>query len=133
MTPLPATTTVAQARVVTDVLAWGAVRPLPPEGLADRLLARMTAAIGAWIAAKERVDTPRGRPLLITKTRLSRLVCDGLQRDPTPYVHAWANVRGTLVHAAIEADVDGARSRPPEEVVAAALHRLATDLPGDPS
>jgi len=133
VTSLPATTTVAQARVVTDVLAWGAARPVPPEGLAERLLSRMTGAFGSWIEAKERVGTPRGRPLLITKTRLSRLVCDGLQRDPAPYVHAWANVRGTLVHAAIEADVDGARSRPPDEVVAAAWHRLATDRPGDPS
>jgi hypothetical protein len=130
---VPATTTVAQARVVSDVLAWGVQRPVPPPGLSDRLLARMTDAIGAWIEARERRGEQRARPLLVTKTRLSRLVCDGLQRDPAPYVHAWANVRGTLVHAAIEADVDGARARPADEVAEDAWHRLATDRPGDPS
>ena len=113
---VPATTTVAQARVVSDVLAWGVQRPVPPPGLADRLLARTTDAIGAWIEARERRGEQRARPLLVTKTRLSRLVCDGLQREPAPYVHAWANVRGTLVHAAIESDVDGARTRPADEV-----------------
>ena len=133
MTDAPTTETVAQERVVTDVLAWGVTRPVPPEGLADRLLARMTGPIGDWIDARERHQERRVRPLLVTKTRLSRLVCDGLQRDPSPYVHAWANVRGTLVHAAIEADVDGARIRPTGDVVAEAWQRLATDRPGDPS
>jgi hypothetical protein len=133
VTARPRTATVAQARVVEEVLAWGLPRPVPPDGLADRLLARMTDAIGAWLAARDGGGAPRARPLLITKTRLSRLVCDGLQRDPVPYVHAWANVRGTLVHAAIEADVDGARSRALEEVVTAAWHRLATTRPGDPA
>ncbi len=132
MTTVP-TTTVAQARVVSDVLAWGEQRPVPPDGLADRLLARMTDAIGAWIDARERHGEQRARPLLVTKTRLSRLVCDGLQRDPSPYVHAWANVRGTLVHAAIEADADGARDLPPDMVADSAWHRLATQRPGDPS
>jgi len=129
----PATTTVAQARVVSDVLAWGAARPLPPEGLVERLLARMTEAIGAWIALRDERGDRGTRPLLVTKTRLSRLVCDGLQREPVPYVHAWANVRGTLVHAAIEADVDGARRQPSAEVVAAAWQRLASDRAGDSS
>jgi len=129
----PATSTVAQERVIREVLAWGAQRPAPPDGLADRLLARMGAAIGAWIETRDRAGEQRARPLLVTKTRLSRLVCDGLQRDPVAYVHAWANVRGTLVHAAIEADIDGARSHPPDEVVTRAWHRLSSQRPGDPS
>lgn len=133
MTSGPTTTTVAQERVLRDVLAWGAERPLVPDGIAERLLARMTDAIAGWMAVRERSDERSGRPLLITKTRLSRLVCDGLQREPVAYVHAWANVRGTLVHAAIEADVDGARGLPVEEVVTGAWHRLATQRPGDPS
>jgi hypothetical protein len=133
VTVRPGTVTPAQARVVDEVLAWGRERPLPPDGLAERLLARMTDALGEWIALRAALGAAAPRPLLVTKTRLSRLVCDGLQRDPEPYVHAWANVRGTLVHAAIEADVDGARDETVEVVVDRAWHRLATDRPGDPS
>jgi hypothetical protein len=133
VTGRPATRTPAQERLLEEVLAWGVERPLPPEGLSERLLARLTDALGAWIELRGRRADLAGRPLLVTKTRLSRLVCDGLQRDPEPYVHAWANVRGTLVHAAIESDVDGARSQDAREVAAQAWHRLATDRPGDPS
>lgn len=133
MTGRPVTVTPAQDRVVDDLLAWGVERPHPPDGLDERLLARMTGAMGAWIALRDRRDGSSGRPLLITKTRLSRLVCDGLQREPEAYVHAWANVRGTLVHAAIESDVDGARNEPAGAVVEHAWHRLATDRPGDPA
>ena len=133
MTARPPTATPAQQRVVDEVLGWGSERPVPPEGLTERLLARLTDAIGGWLAVRDVRPDLAGRPLLVTKTRLSRLVCDGLQQDPEPYVHAWANVRGTLVHAAIEADVDGARSEPLDAVVERAWHRLATDRPGDPS
>ena len=129
----PATDTPAQARLVDEVLAWGVERPQPPEGLAERLLARMGPAIADWLAVREADPARAGRPLLVTKTRLSRLVCDGLQQDPEPYVHAWANVRGTLVHAAIETDVDGARGEDPGRVVERAWHRLATERPGDPA
>ena len=133
MSARPPTDTPAQERVVDEVLGWGSARPVPPEGLAERLLAHMTAAVGDWLAVRDERPALAGRPLLVTKTRLSRLVCDGLQQDPEPYVHAWANVRGTLVHAAIEADVDGARGDAVDAVVDRAWHRLATDRPGDPS
>jgi hypothetical protein len=133
VTARPRTRTPAQQRLVDEVLAWGRERPLPPEGLSERLLARLTAAVGAWIELRGRRPDLARRPLLVTKTRLSRLVCDGLQQDPEPYVHAWANVRGTLVHAAIEADVDGARPQDAGAVVEHAWHRLATDRPGDPA
>jgi hypothetical protein len=133
VTARPRTETPAQERVVADVLAWGTERPVPPDGLADRLLARLTGPIGALLALRDRRSDPGGRPLLITKTRLARLACDGLQREPEPYVHAWANVRGTLVHAAIESDVDGSRGDDVTVVVDRAWHRLATDRPGDPS
>ena len=132
MSARPVTVTPAQERVVDEVLAWGAERPLVPEGLADRLLARTTRAVGDWIALRDERPDLAARPLLVTKTRLGRLVCDGLQRDPEPYVHAWANVRGTLVHAAIEHDVDGARADAAPSVVERAWHRLATERPGDP-
>lgn len=129
----PPTATAAQERVVDELLAWGGERPTVPEGTAERLLARMTRAVGEWIALRDERPDLAARPLLVTKTRLSRLVCDGLQRDPEPYVHAWANVRGTLVHAAIEADVDGARGEDAAVVVEGAWHRLATERAGDPA
>jgi hypothetical protein len=127
----PPTTTAAQARLVEEVLGWGAPRPSVAPDLVERLLARTTAAVGAWLAARE--AAARTAPLVVTKTRLSRLACDGLQRDPEPYVHAWANARGTLAHAAIEQDVDGAREVDADAVAAAAWHRLASDRAGDPS
>ncbi len=132
MTGRPVTATAAQARLVDEVLAWGAERPAPPADLSERLLARMGPAIADWLAVRAADPAHAERPLLITKTRLSRLVCDGLQQDPEPYVHGWANVRGTLVHAAIEADVGGARDEDAGRVVEHAWHRLATDRPGDP-
>ncbi len=129
----PPTSTPAQARVVDELLAWGSQRPVPPDGLAERLRSCTTEAVREWLAVRDIRRDLAGRPLLVTKTRLSRLVCDGLQQDPEPYVHAWANVRGTLVHAAIESDVDGARADAVDAVVDRAWHRLATDRPGDPS
>ncbi len=133
MTARPRTRTPAQQRLVDEVLAWGLERPVPPEGLSEHLLTRLTPALGAWIELRAQQPDLARRPLLITKTRLSRLVCDGLQQEPEPYVHAWANVRGTLVHAAIEADVDGARADDAGAVVERAWHRLATQRPGDPA
>lgn len=129
----PRTESPAQARVVEEVLAWGSERPIPPSGLVERLLDRLSDAVDEWVSVQEQRSTRALRPLLITKTRLTRLACDGLQRDPEPYVHTWANVRGTLVHAAIEADLDGGRIRPTGTVVDAAWKRLATERSGDPS
>jgi hypothetical protein len=129
----PVTSTASQTRVVDDVLGWGAPRPVPPDGLSERLLARIGPGVAAWLALREQRPDLAARPLLVTKTRLTRLVCDGLQREPAPFVHAWANVRGTVVHAAIEEDLRGARSEPAALLVERSWHRLATDRPGDPA
>lgn len=127
----PATGTAAQARLVDELLGWGAPRPDVAPDLVERLLARMTDAVATWLAAR---DAAGGAPtLVVTKTRLARLACDGLQRDPVPYAHTWANARGTLAHAAIEQDVDGARGADAAAVATAAWHRLASDRAGDPS
>lgn len=129
--PRPATGTAAQARVLDEVLGWGAPRPEVAPALAERLLARTTDAVAGWLEA--RAAAGHAAPLVVTKTRLARLACDGLQRDPVPYTHAWANARGTLAHAAIEQDVDGARGAAPASVAAAAWERLASDRAGDPA
>lgn len=94
----------------------------------------LEAAAAAHGEARRAAGAPSHRPLLVTKTRLTRLVCDGLQRDPVPYEHAWANVRGTLTHATIEAwleapDVSVASTGLAERVWV----RLASERPGDPA
>jgi hypothetical protein len=129
----PRTVTVAQERLVDELLAWGAQRPRVPDGLIEGLLARLTQAVGEWLELRRSGAPGTSRPLVITKTRLTRLTCDGLQRDPIPYTHGWANARGTLTHAAIELDVDGLRSHGSEDVAQRAWQRLATDRAGDPA
>lgn len=128
----PTTRTPAQERFVTELLAWGQPRSAFDPALVEELLGRMTVAVAAWLGARDGRDAGRQRPLLVTKTRLTRVVCDGLQQDPVPYEHQWANVRGTLAHAAIETDVDGARDHPAAALAEHAWQRQATDRPGDP-
>jgi len=129
----PPTSTPAQERMVDELLGWGRARPGFDDGLLASLDAVLAPAVGEWLEARDRDPDARRRPLLVTKTRLTRLVCDGLQRDPVPYSHAWANVRGTLAHAAIELDVDGGRAETASGLVRRAWERLATDRPGDPA
>jgi hypothetical protein len=133
----PVAVTAPQRRAVDELLGWGVARPVVADQLVERLLDQLTGAVGGWLSAREQVPTDDRRPLLITKTRLTRLVCDGLQAEPTPYEHRWANVRGTLAHAAIEADVAGGgvggRDLPEHVLAASAWDRLATDRPGDPA
>jgi hypothetical protein len=131
--PRPFTSTAAQERMVDELLAWGAPRPVTPAGLVDALMARLSGAVAEWSELRARTVPGTERPLLVTKSRLTRITCDGLQREPVPYQHAWANARGTLTHAAIELDVDGLRSTSSTEVAARAWQRLATDRVGDPA
>jgi hypothetical protein len=130
--PRPATSTVAQERLVDELLAWAQPRPEVPAGLVEGLLARMATAIGEWSELRAQGLPGTTRPLLVTKSRLTRITCDGLQREPVPYTHAWANARGTLTHAAIELDVDGLRAASSADVALRAWQRLATDRAGDP-
>ena len=120
----------ARARLREGLLGWGQPRPPVPAGLAARLRAELEAGLEELdldAATRDRSDGRRW----ITKTRLDRLVCDGYALDARPYEHTWANVRGSLVHKAIERDW-GRRAHPAAEVVAAAWRELASDRPGDP-
>lgn len=131
--PRPVTSTPAQERLVDELLAWGSPRPEIAAGLVERLLARLAAAVAEWSQLRSQGLPGTTRPLLVTKSRLTRITCDGLQREPLPFTHAWANARGTLTHAAIELDVDGLRSAASREVAQRAWRRLATDRAGDPA
>jgi hypothetical protein len=132
-TPGPPVATEAQRRLLHDLVGWGEPRPHVPDGLVARARGALDAAAAEHAAATELLGARDPRPLTITKTRLSRLVCDGLQLDPEPYTHSLANARGTLAHAAIEDDLGEGRHRDPAEVVASSWHRLASDRPGDPA
>lgn len=125
----------ARARLRDELLAWGRPRPAVDHhgvaALRDRLEEEL-AALGDDLDA---AATATGRrQLVVTKSRLDRLSCDGWQREPAPFVHDTANVRGTLAHKAIERDLDAAgQRRPAAEVVARAWHELAVRSPGDPA
>lgn len=126
--------TPAQERLASELLGWGSPRPRIDPELARDLRAQLEEGLTALepdlsdAAARER----RGG-LLVTKTRLDRQVCDGLQLDPRPFEHTWASVRGILAHAVIERDGDLGRGADVEEVVAAVWYDEASRRPGDPA
>jgi hypothetical protein len=128
------TSTPARERLAADLLGWGQRRPVAPPGLAEALRADLEAGLDG--VGRERVaaaaSTWRGGSLLVTKTGLDRLACDGWQLEPEPFEHHRASVRGTLAHAAIERDWDTERRETPDQVVARTWEAKACERPGDP-
>jgi hypothetical protein len=124
----------ARQRLRTDLFAWRQERPVVAEGRVAQLrdqLERALLELGDDLDAAAR-STGRHQ-LVVTKTRLDRLACDGWALDPAPFEHGRANVRGTLAHKAIERDLDRRGDAPSAaDVVAAAWRELAAWKPGDP-
>jgi hypothetical protein len=123
----------ARERLAERLLGWGQPRPAVDHGQVAQLRALLEdglAELGDGLA--EVAAAARGRRLLVTKSGLDRLACDGWQLDPKPYEHQLANVRGTLTHRAIEQDWEERRGAEPAEVVARVWHAEATRKPGDP-
>jgi hypothetical protein len=125
----------ARARLRTDLFGWQQERPVVAEGRIAALRDRLEGALldlGDELDAAAR-STGR-RQLVVTKTRLDRLACDGWALEPAPFEHGRANVRGTLAHKAIERDLDRRRGDAPPAagVVADAWRELAAWRPGDP-
>jgi hypothetical protein len=125
--------TPARRRLADDLLGWGAPRPEVDDEAVAELRSELEHGIRRLgddlraVAAEQR----RGH-VLVTKTRLDRVVCDGLQLDPKPFEHTRASVRGILAHAVIERDWDLDRQVDPGEVVAEVWHDQASRRPGDP-
>ena len=112
-----------QERLVSELLAWDAPRPVGDPGLRDRLLADLEAGL-ADAAAR----VPAGQRLFLGKSSLTSLVCDGrfLDRIDAPFVWSPQLAGGKLAHRAIELDHAVRREPAPDQVVARAWHEAVT-------
>ncbi|MDP8970526.1 MAG: PD-(D/E)XK nuclease family protein [Actinomycetota bacterium] len=117
-----------QRRVVDALLA--ADRPRPP---GDPALAGALAAFLRERTAEAAALVPAGQRLVVSKSALDALDCDGRFVDRGDGQFAWspAMVRGELAHSAIAVDLEGGRRRPPAAVMAYAWARFATS--GEPA
>jgi hypothetical protein len=133
----------ARDRVRHDLLGWGQPRPVVASDEVAKLRAALEEALAALGDDLDAAATSTGRrQLVVTKSRLDRLSCDGWALDPAPFVHTRANVRGILAHKALERTIDasagrgtgdaGAEAPDPVVVVARAWRELAASKPGDP-
>ncbi|MFA9445493.1 PD-(D/E)XK nuclease family protein [Egicoccus sp. AB-alg6-2] len=124
----------ARARLAEDLLGWNQSRPADDPALVASLREALEdglAPLGADLTAAA-ATARRGR-LLVSKSALDRLSCDGWQRDPKPYRHSWANARGTLTHLAVEQDWHEGRADAPAAVVGRVWRAEASRRPGDPA
>ena len=131
------TATPAQARVRDELLAWGSERPVVDPDQARELRAALEEGARA-VLQRHGVDTDGGDrdryddTIWVSKSRLDRLVCDGLYRAALeePFTYNAAIAVGTIAHRAIELDHATRRTRSPEDVVATVWHEVVTQ-PGD--
>lgn len=113
-----------QRQVLEDLLAVDAPRPLADLGAGPRLRAQLDAGL-----AEVAPLLPHARaPLIVGKSMLDTLNCDGrfLDRLDTPFAWAPAMVAGTLAHTGIAVDLAGGWARDPGEVVRHAWQAFAT-------
>ncbi|MEX1177948.1 MAG: PD-(D/E)XK nuclease family protein [Nitriliruptor sp.] len=125
----------ARERLRTELFGWRQERPIVAEGRVAALRDQLETELAELGDDLDAAATATGRrQLLVTKTRLDRLACDGWALDPAPFEHTRANVRGTLVHKVLERELDarGGEAPPAAVAVAAAWRELAARQPGDP-
>ena len=115
--------TPAHERLVSDLLAWDAPRPLGDPRLRDHLLDELESGL-AEVADR----VPAGERLFLGKSSLGALVCDGRYLDQRDSPFSWSTqlAGGKLAHRAIELDHAVRREPPPDEVVAHAWHEAVT-------
>lgn len=118
------TSTPAQTRVRDELLAWDTPRPLVDPDLAHELRAALEDGARA-VFERHGLDPAAsgdryGDTVWVSKSRLDRLVCDGLYRAALEEPFSWnpAIAVGTLAHRAIELDHATRRGRTPAQVVA---------------
>jgi hypothetical protein len=123
----PATATVAQTRVVDEVLAWGQPRPTVPVGLVDALDRRIGAAVAAGLDGS--AGSHPGRRVFSVRA----LVAAGASDADGPLVHDRATVRGILLGQSFARDVERQHVGPTRAVVTTVADELAAERPADPS
>lgn len=131
------TSTPAQTRVRAELLAWEAERPHVDPDLAPALREQLEQG-AREIFEEHGLPTQggsRGRyddTVWVSKSRLDRLVCDGLYRAALEEPFTWkpAIAVGTLTHRAIEVDHATGRTRDPAQVVDHVWQEVVT-RPGD--
>ncbi|MPZ87787.1 MAG: hypothetical protein GEU81_06880 [Nitriliruptorales bacterium] len=115
-----------QRRARRELLSLAGDQPLPrppaDEGVVDhvrRLLESRTAEVAS-------ARPPGARGLLLNKTKLNALDCDGRYLDlvETPFAWSPATVLGTLAHTAIGLDQAGGQRADVSDVVALAWREL---------
>ncbi len=115
--------TVQQQEILTNLLAIGKSRPSFDNALAGDLiswLAEKLAPAAAFLINEQR--------LVINKHHLSHsLACEGLYAADLEEEFAWttANVKGTIVHGAIERFLLSPNPQPPLDLVHRTIDRLA--------
>lgn len=118
--------TPAQQRLLDELLAVGQPRPGADPDLAPRV--RETVEAGVAGAAGL---VPSGERLVVTKSSLAALECDGryLDHEATRFVWSADAARGTLTHLAVELDWHTGRREEPAVLVARAWDDLAARRP----
>lgn len=135
------TTTPAQARLRDELFAWAQPRPEVDATLVDELRRELEDGAVERLRAHGRLEPeelPTGRPqryadaLFVSKSRLDRLVCDGLYRAALAEPFRWSRpgAVGTLSHLTIQRDHETRRRWSPEQVVDATW-RATASVPGD--
>jgi hypothetical protein len=104
-----------QRQVLEDLLAIDAPRPEADAEAGRRLRARLDAGL----SAVAELLPPTERPVVVGKSALEALDCDGrfLDRLDRPFRWAPGMIAGTLAHIGIAVDLAGGWARDPGEVV----------------
>jgi len=113
-----------QRRVLEELLAVDQPRPLAEPATAQRIRDLIEQELAGAVASLP----AGGPPLVIGKSALDALDCDGryLDRLQTPFTWVPAMVAGTLAHTGIAVDLAGGWARDPTEVVTHAWQAFAT-------
>jgi hypothetical protein len=113
-----------QRQVLEDLLAVDAPRPLADLGVGTRLRAQLDVGLADVASLLPSAHAP----LVVGKSMLDTLTCEGrfLDRLDTPFAWAPAMVAGTLAHTGIAVDLAGGWAREPGEVVRHAWQTFAT-------